>query len=105
MTNFGSLYGMRSVCVLYCESQALKNVENYCSQFHQHFMYEFFVQTLYWQLFSSYMYIEKAAELTFVQKICTENIDEIDTWCTQSDRHVFDHFQYFQELRNILFGT
>jgi len=26
-------------------------------QFHQHFMYEFFVQTLFWQLFSSYMYV------------------------------------------------
>jgi hypothetical protein len=36
---------------------------------------------LLWQLFSSYMYIEKAAESTFVQKICTQNVDEIDTWC------------------------
>jgi len=31
----------------------------------------FFVQTLFWQLFSSYMYLLKAAETTIVQKICT----------------------------------
>ncbi len=31
--------------------------------------------------FSIYMYIVKAAETTFVRKICTFNIDEIDTWC------------------------
>jgi len=29
--------------------------------------------------FSSYMYVEKAAETTFVRKISTENVDEIDT--------------------------
>jgi len=28
-------------------------------------------------VFSSYMYVEKT---TFVRKICTYNIDEIDTW-------------------------
>jgi len=28
-------------------------------QFHQRFTYEFLVQTLFWQLFSSYMYVEK----------------------------------------------
>jgi len=42
-------------------------------------MYKFFVRTLFWQLFSSYMYVEKAAETTFVQKICMKNVDEIDT--------------------------
>ncbi len=42
-----------------------------CRQFHQHFTYEFFVRMLFWQLFSSYMYIEKAAKTTFIQKICT----------------------------------
>jgi hypothetical protein len=31
----------------------------------------FFVQTLFRQLFSSYTYVEKAAEMTFVQKIHT----------------------------------
>ena len=35
-------------------------------QFHQHYMCTFFIQTLFRQLFSSYMYIEKAAETTFV---------------------------------------
>ncbi len=48
-----------------------KKVGNRCSQFHQHFTYELFVQTLFWQLFSSYMYVEKAARTTLVQKICT----------------------------------
>ncbi len=38
------------------------------SQFHQHFTYEFFVRTLFRQLFSSYMYVEKAAATLFVQK-------------------------------------
>ncbi len=37
-----------------------------CSQIHQHFTYKFFVGMLFWQLFSSYVYIEKAAEKTFV---------------------------------------
>jgi len=31
-------------------------------------MYKFFVRMLFWQLFSSYMYVEKAAETTFIQK-------------------------------------
>jgi len=35
-----------------------------CSQFLQHFTCNFFVQTLSWQLFSSYMYVEK-----FVRKM------------------------------------
>jgi len=48
-------------------------------QFHQHYMREFFVQTLLWQLFSSYMYVVKAAKTMFVQKIRTFNVDEIDT--------------------------
>ncbi len=33
---------------------------------------------LFWQLFSSYVFVEKAAEATFIRKICTYNIDEID---------------------------
>jgi len=32
-------------------------------------------------VFSSYMYIAKAAKTTFVRKICMFNVDEIDTWC------------------------
>ncbi len=32
---------------------------------------KFFVQALFRQLFYSYMYVEKAAEMMFVQKICT----------------------------------
>jgi hypothetical protein len=38
-------------------------------QFHQHFTRQIFVQTSFWQLFSSYMYIDKAAETTFVRKM------------------------------------
>jgi len=49
------------------------------SQFHQHFMCRFFVWTLFWQLFYSYMHVEKAAETTVAQKICMFNVDEIDT--------------------------
>ncbi len=29
-------------------------------------------------IFSSYMYVKKASETTFIQKICTYNVDEID---------------------------
>jgi len=32
------------------------------------------------QLFSSYMYVVKAAEMTLVQKIRTFNVDEISYW-------------------------
>jgi len=56
-------------------------------QFHQQWTYKFFVQTLFWQLFSSYMYIVKDAEMTFVQKFWTFNIDEIDT-----SRQFHQHF-------------
>ncbi len=47
-------------------------------QFHQHYRHKFFIRTLFQQLFSSYMYVVKAAKKTFVQKICTFNVDEID---------------------------
>ncbi len=40
-------------------------------QFHQHFTHKVFAQMLFWQLFSSYMYEEKAAKMTFIWKICT----------------------------------
>ncbi len=48
-------------------------------QFHQLYTCTFCVQTLFWQLFSSYMYIEKSAKMTYVRKICTLNVDEIDS--------------------------
>jgi len=51
-----------------------------CSQFHQRYMREFFIHTLFQQLFSTYMYVVKAAETTFVQKIFTFNVDKFDTW-------------------------
>jgi hypothetical protein len=46
-------------------------------QFHQSITYEFSVRTLFWQLFSSYTYVEKAAKTKFIQKIHTKNADEI----------------------------
>jgi len=39
-----------------------------CNQFHQHSTYKFFVLTLLQHLFSSYMYVEKAAKTMFVRK-------------------------------------
>ncbi len=37
-------------------------------QFHQREAHEFFVQTLFWQLFSSYMYVVKAAKTMLYEK-------------------------------------
>ncbi len=37
-----------------------------CRQFHQHLTRKFFVQMLFRQLFSSYMYVVKAAEMTLL---------------------------------------
>jgi hypothetical protein len=54
------------------------HMDDFRCQFYQHFTHKFFVQRLFRQLFSSYMYVEKAAEMTFVQKICTQNVVEID---------------------------
>jgi len=56
---------------IYRRKSCSKNIDEIdtCRQFHQYFKYKFFVQTLFWQLFSSYMYIEKAAKTTFVQKM------------------------------------
>jgi len=59
---------------LLCYSRLLPSIS---SMFNSHL----FVQTSFRQLFSSYVYVEKAAKTTFVQKRCAFNIDEIDTWC------------------------
>jgi len=44
-------------------------------QFHQHFMYQFFVRTSFF-----YVHVTRKScqNVTFVQKICTFNVDEID---------------------------
>ncbi len=56
----------------------------------ENFLYE----RWFWQLFSSYMYVVKAAKMTFVRKICTFNVDEINTclpkMCLVS--HIFTYF-------------
>ncbi len=47
------------------------------------FLHAFFVRMSFRQLFSSYMYIEKAAKMMFVRKRRTFNDDEIDTSASQ----------------------
>jgi len=49
---------------------------------------QIFCKALFRQLFSGYMYIGKAAEMKCVQKICTFNVDEIDTYLA------FDQLNY-----------
>jgi len=53
-------------------------------QFHQCFTRKFFIRTLFRLLFSSYMYIVKAARSTFVQKTRAYDVDEIDVRMVQS---------------------
>ncbi len=71
------------------ESKKLTNEENNTkkgltfkgfidSHFHQHFAYNFFVRMSFWQLFLCTCNKKKAAEPTFVQKVCTQNVNEID---------------------------
>jgi len=47
-------------------------------QFHKRYTREFFVCMLFRQLFSSDMYVLKAAKTMFIQIIRAFNIDEID---------------------------
>jgi hypothetical protein len=47
-------------------------------QFHQHFLSAFFCTNVVLADFSSYMYVEKAAETTFVRKMWAFYVDEID---------------------------
>jgi len=54
-----------------------------CGQFYQQYTRKFFLRTSFWQLFSSYMYIEKVAKTTFVQRRRAKNVDEIDPWCVK----------------------
>jgi len=49
---------------------------NFWGQFHQRETYEFFVRMYVSAAFSKYMQLEKT---TFVRKICTFHVDEIDT--------------------------
>ncbi len=82
MTEDDVIYEFRLVNYVYCWI-SLKNV-TWC-QFHQHYMCQFFVQTLFWQLFSSYMYVVKAAKTTFIQKTRAYKVDEIDCWKSEND--------------------
>jgi len=59
----------------------LRSTSLICRQFHQRYAYKFFVRMLFQQLFSSYMYVEKAAKMMFVRKIRANDVDEIDTGC------------------------
>jgi len=56
-----------------CKLMKLTLAVNFINVKQANFLYECW----FWQLFSSYMYISK---MTFVQKICRINVDEIDTW-------------------------
>jgi len=72
--NFQDLRGCQFNFLFYAYFFRSEEVFAICyisSQFHQHFSNKFFVPTSFWQLFSSYMYIEKAAKTIFVRKICT----------------------------------
>jgi len=51
---------------------------NFINVLHTNFSYE----RCFSSFFSSYMYVVKAAETMFVRKICTFNVDEIDTRLT-----------------------
>ncbi len=53
--------------------------------------------------FSSYMYAVKAAKTKFVQKICTFNVDEIDTWFFSKACSSFRSWLGLNAVR-ILFG-
>jgi len=60
-----------SVCVLTINFFVKGNWQKNCwYNLLVNFTYKFFVQILFQQLFSSYMYVVKAAETMFVQKIC-----------------------------------
>jgi len=50
--------------------------DNFINVTHANFSYKLCLSSF----FSSYMYVVKAAKTTFVRKICTFNVDEIDTW-------------------------
>ncbi len=54
--------------------------------------------SLFWQLFSSYVYVEKAAETTFVLKKCAKNVGEIDPSFVR--RFKFVIWRMNMELRN-----
>ncbi len=60
------------------DNKIFDNAKKSSCQFHQHFMCKFFVRMLFWQLFSSYMNVEKAAKTTFIQKMYKQNVNEID---------------------------
>jgi hypothetical protein len=57
------------------------------------------VQTSFWQLFSSYMYVVKAAKTMFVRKICMFNIDEIDTWAQFHQRSTYSFYACRSRMR------
>ncbi len=71
------------------EKNAFHHNQFTCRQFHQHFTYEFFERTSFWQLFSSYIYITC---LTFVRTTCAYKVDEIDGWSRVSQH--FTHCFY-----------
>jgi len=61
-------------------------LDHFRRQFHQCFLRIFLYKRRFGSFFSSYVYVEKAAKTTFVRKICTFNVDEIDGRTTQRKR-------------------
>jgi hypothetical protein len=60
------------------ERKNVGEIDPWC-QFHQHLYVQIFCTNVVSAAISSYMYVVKAAETTFVRKIHIFNIDEIDT--------------------------
>ncbi len=49
---------------------------NFINILHTNFSYKYDISAA----FPNYMYVEKAAEMTFLWKMRAYNVDEIDTW-------------------------
>jgi len=73
------------------------------SQFHQCYKREFFVRTLFRQLFSGYMYVVKAAKTTFVWKTCVYTTDEIG--CRNQFHQHFTHNFFVWKCFKQLFSS
>jgi len=65
-------------------------------------MYKFFVRTYVLSAFTTYVQLEKAAKMTFVQKTHAFNIDEIDTWMIRSRKSNFSQASLVTFRREIV---
>ncbi len=65
-----------------------------CSQFHQRFCERVFCTNVISAAFLVTCTVEKAAKMMFVRKICTFNVDEIDTWKQNKDWEENDNLRF-----------